>query len=89
MTINAENDILMKILDSIPDGSVMIHGDYHTNNVMVQSDGELVLIDMADISRGNSLFDIAGSYLVMSSGGGKDDNIPFLQAVFNAAVTTK
>ena len=72
---DAENDILMKILDSVPDGSVMVHGDYHTNNVMVQSDGELVLIDMADISRGNSLFDFAGSYLVMNSGGGKDDNV--------------
>lgn len=72
---NEEIGMLINLLDSIPDGSVMIHGDYHTNNVMVQSDGELVLIDMADISRGNSLFDIAGSYLVMSSGGGKDDNI--------------
>ena len=72
---DAEIGMLIKLLDSIPDGSVMIHGDYHTNNVMVQSDGELVLIDMADISRGNPLFDIAGSYLVMTSGGGKDDNI--------------
>ncbi|MBO6230612.1 MAG: anti-sigma factor antagonist [Ruminiclostridium sp.] len=72
---DAENDIFMKILDSVPDGSVMVHGDYHTNNVMVQSDGELVLIDMADISRGNPMFDFAGSYLVMNSGGGNDDNI--------------
>ena len=66
---------LEKMLDSIPDGSGMVHGDYHTNNVMVQSDGELVLIDMADISRGNAVFDIAGSYLVMNSGGITDDNI--------------
>ena len=60
-----ENAQLEKILNSIPNGSGMIHGDYHTNNVMVQSDGELVLIDMADISRGNALFDIGGAYLVM------------------------
>ena len=72
---NTENEQLERILNSVPDGSGMVHGDYHTNNVMVQSDGELVLIDMADISRGNALFDIAGSYLVMSSGGGNDDNI--------------
>ena len=70
-----ENNQLIRLLDSIPDGSGMIHGDFHTNNVMVQSDGELVLIDMADISRGNPLFDIAGSYLVMTSGGKNDDNI--------------
>ncbi len=42
----------------------MIHGDYHTNNVMVQSNGELILIDMADISRGNLLFDIGGAFLM-------------------------
>ena len=47
----------------------MIHGDYHTNNVMVQSDGELILIDMADISRGNSLFDIGGTFLTMYMSG--------------------
>ncbi len=60
-----ENAKIVKMINSIPDGSGMIHGDYHTNNVMVQSDGELVLIDMADISRGNSLFDIGGAFLTM------------------------
>lgn len=33
---------------------------YHANNVMVQPDGELVLIDMADISRGNALIFMSG-----------------------------
>ena len=70
-----ENALLEKILDSVPDGSGMIHGDYHTNNVMVQSDGELVLIDMADISRGNAIFDFAGSYLVMNMSGQSGDEM--------------
>ena len=60
-----ENAKIVKMINSIPDGSGMIHGDFHTNNVMVQSDGELVLIDMADISRGNALFDIGGAFLTM------------------------
>ena len=64
-----ENAQLDRILNSVPAGTGMIHGDYHTNNVMVQSDGELVLIDMADISRGNELFDIGGAYLVMNMSG--------------------
>lgn len=59
-----ENVQLDKLLASIPDGSGMIHGDYHTNNVLVQADGELILIDMADISRGNGLFDIGGTYIM-------------------------
>ncbi|MBQ9384714.1 MAG: anti-sigma factor antagonist [Ruminiclostridium sp.] len=70
-----ENALLERILDSVPDGSGMIHGDYHTNNVMVQSDGELVLIDMADISRGNAIFDFAGSYLVMNMSGQSGDEM--------------
>ena len=60
-----ENAQILKMINTIPDGDGMVHGDYHTNNVMVQSDGELVLIDMADISRGNSLFDIGGTFLTM------------------------
>ena len=70
-----ENAQLERILNSIPVSSGMIHGDYHTNNVMVQSDGELVLIDMADISRGNGLFDIGGAYLVMCMSGMSGDEI--------------
>ena len=34
-----ENAKIVKMINSIPDGSGMIHGDFHTNNVMVQSDG--------------------------------------------------
>lgn len=56
---------LIKMINAVPDGSGMIHGDYHTNNIMVQSNGDLVLIDMAGISRGDSLFDIGGTFLTM------------------------
>ncbi len=61
----AENAQLIRMIEAIPDGSGMVHGDYHTNNVMVQNDGELILIDMADISRGNPLYDIGGTFLTM------------------------
>ena len=70
-----ENEQIVKMINSVPDGSGMIHGDYHPNNVMVQSDGELVLIDMADISRGNALFDIGGTFLTMYIAGMNDPNI--------------
>ena len=70
-----ENAKIVKMINSIPDGSGMIHGDYHTNNVMVQSDGELVLIDMADISRGNGLYDIGGAFLTMYLSGMRNPDI--------------
>ncbi len=68
---------LITMINAVPDGSGMIHGDYHTNNVMVQSDGELVLIDMADISRGNALFDVGGMFLTMYMSGMKDPSITY------------
>ena len=70
-----ENEQIVRMINAIPDGNGMIHGDYHTNNVMVQSDGELVLIDMADISRGNPIYDIGGTFLTMYLSGMNDPNI--------------
>ena len=70
-----ENEQIVKLIDSIPDGGGMVHGDYHPNNVMVQPDGGLVLIDMADISRGNALYDIGGTFLTMYIAGSNDPSI--------------
>jgi uncharacterized protein (TIGR02172 family) len=47
----------------IPQRDTMVHGDFHTNNVMVQGD-ELLIIDMAEISCGHPIFDLAASYFV-------------------------
>lgn len=47
---------LTELLDSIPETGTLIHGDYHPNNIMVQ-DGELILIDMGDMSVGHPIFD--------------------------------
>ena len=47
---------LRSLVDSVPERDTLIHGDYHPNNVMVQ-DGELILIDMGDLSYGHPVFD--------------------------------
>lgn len=54
---------LLDIIDAIPDGQNMIHGDYHLGNVMIDKNKNLMLIDMADISYGNGFFDIGSCYL--------------------------
>lgn len=65
--IGEENgEILKRIINCIPKGIGMVHGDYHTNNVMIDGSGEIMLIDMADISRGNSFFDLGGTYMIMN-----------------------
>lgn len=60
-----ESETLKRIINSIPRGHGMVHGDYHPNNVMIDDEGELMLIDMADISMGNGFFDLGGTYMVM------------------------
>ena len=55
----AETDFLKKMVDSIPERPTMVHSDYHENNVLCQ-DGEMVLIDMADVGYGHPIFDLAG-----------------------------
>ena len=45
------------------------------NNTLVSCDGELVLIDMADISRGNALYDIGGAFLTMYLSGMRNPDI--------------
>ena len=69
-------ETLKRVIRSIPRGSGMVHGDYHPNNVMIDDEGELLLIDMADISRGNGFFDLGGTYMIMQDLAKK----PFLTA---------
>ena len=56
-----EINSLFRLIDVIPDRDTIVHGDAHVGNVMVQ-DGELILIDMADMGRGHPIFDFAALY---------------------------
>ncbi|MBR1444746.1 MAG: phosphotransferase [Firmicutes bacterium] len=60
-----ELECLKRFIESIPEKNTMVHGDFHTNNIMVQGD-ELLIIDMAEISCGNPIFDLASSYYAHS-----------------------
>lgn len=51
-----ESNALRRLVQSIPDRNTLIHGDYHANNILVEN-GELIMIDMGDISYGHPIFD--------------------------------
>ena len=53
---------LHKLIDTVPDKNSILHGDFHANNVMYQ-DGEMVVIDLTDVSIGSPLFDLASMYV--------------------------
>ena len=55
-----ETALLHKMIDTIPERSTMVHCDFHAGNVMYQ-EGQIVVIDMADIGYGHPIFDLAGN----------------------------
>lgn len=67
-------DMLLNILDSIPEGNRLLHLDLQTKNVMVQDD-ELMLIDMGEVGYGHPLIDLAHTYSAMVSFVGDYDAI--------------
>ena len=52
---------LHTMVEAIPVDHHMLHGDYHTTNVMMQN-GEVLLIDMDTLAQGNPVFEFASIY---------------------------
>ncbi len=52
---------LHTLVKAIPVNHHMLHGDYHTKNVMMQN-GEVLLIDMDTLSQGDPVFEFASIY---------------------------
>ena len=44
-------------MDAIPESDTVVHGDFHSKNVMIRN-GELVLVDMANLTTGHPLYDL-------------------------------
>ncbi|MDO4489220.1 MAG: aminoglycoside phosphotransferase family protein [Eubacteriales bacterium] len=59
-----EGKKLYEFLGAIPAKDTLIHGDYHVLNMLIEN-GEIVMIDLADVQKGNPVFDllIANLYL--------------------------
>jgi len=52
---------LISLVEAVPHDDHMIHGDYHTKNVMLQGD-EVLLIDMDTLAVGHPVFELASIY---------------------------
>ena len=57
-------DLMLEIIDAIPEGDRLLHLDLQTKNVMVQG-GELMLIDMGEVGYGHPLLDLGHVYSAM------------------------
>ncbi len=61
-----EPDEVKEIRDfilSVPDRNTFLHGDFNSKNIMVQENGEFILIDIGDAATGHPVFDVAGLIL--------------------------
>lgn len=61
-----EMQLINSLIDEMPDETSLIHGDFHPGNIMIQ-DGELLLIDMPEVTVGAKIWDIAAIYRDMVS----------------------
>ena len=59
-------DLMMRIIQSIPQGDRLLHCDLQTKNAMLQN-GELMLIDMGEVGYGHPIIDLGHSYSAMVS----------------------
>lgn len=77
---------LTDLITAVPESNMMIHGDYHTNNVHY-ANGEAILIDMDTLSVGNPVFEFASIYLAYRGYGevNKDDVEKFLKLDWDLA----
>ena len=52
---------LVSLIDALPQNNHMIHGDYHTKNVVLQGD-EVLIIDMDTLAVGHPVFELASMF---------------------------
>ena len=52
---------LRALIEAVPRQNTLMHGDYHTNNVMVQN-GEPLLIDMDTLCMGHPVFELGSMF---------------------------
>ena len=56
-----QGEKLHALIEAVPKRNTLLHGDYHTNNVMVQN-GEPLLIDMDTLCMGHPVFELGSMF---------------------------
>jgi uncharacterized protein (TIGR02172 family) len=61
---DSQKELLLKRLESMPDGNRVCHGDFFPGNVLLTDKG-VVAIDWIDATRGNPLADVARTCIIL------------------------
>ena len=80
-----EGKMLEMILEVLPEGDVLVHGDAHPKNIMIQND-EMLWIDMEGMAVGHPIYDLI-SIAVVLNGMRTDEMAIGICGMDNATVT--
>ena len=64
---NLNVDIYNEI-EALPTGNYLCHGDYHPGNVLVDTNGKVLVIDFMNVCHGPWQYDVASTYVLISEG---------------------
>ena len=79
---------LLRMTEAIPDSDRMIHGDYHTKNIVLAGD-EVLVIDMDTLSVGHPIFDLMRMYSAYIGYSENDPSIILKFQGYNADVAAR
>ena len=60
-----EGELLNHILEALPEGDRLVHGDAHPKNIMIQN-GEMLWIDMEGMSVGHPIYDLISIAVILN-----------------------
>lgn len=72
---DARKDHVRRALNALPDGDALCHGDFHPDNIILTSDGPMI-IDWANASIGNPLGDVGWTALLVQVASAPPDTPP-------------
>lgn len=77
---------LVSLVEAVPERDTMLHGDYHTNNIVMQNN-EVLIIDMDTLCVGHPIFELASMYLGFVAFGELDHGVTlnFLKMPYETA----
>ncbi|MDV4150758.1 aminoglycoside phosphotransferase family protein [Clostridium sp. AL.422] len=59
---------VLKLIDELPEGDNLCHGDFHPNNIWINLDGSCTVIDFMNVCHGPWQYDVARTYFLISEG---------------------
>ena len=71
---DSEGKKLKAMIEAIPKQNTLLHGDYHTNNIMIQN-GEPILIDLDTLCVGHPIFELGSMYNAFLGFSALDHNV--------------